>query len=507
MEQTLSSLPPGWAWTTLGEVCKDPQYGWTTSAVASGRLHLLRTTDITSGQFDWNEVPYCSDGPPDAEKYLLRDGDVVISRAGSVGFSHLVRNPRNAVFASYLIRFKPLINGAYVSYFLKSPSYWRAISEKSMGIALANVNATRLKQIPLPLPPLPEQKRIVAKIEELFSDLDAGVEALKKAKAEIKRYRQSVLKCAFEGKLTSDWRIANSDKTVETAEELLARIREERKKNLNTKARRHEELESPNSLELPKLPEEWVWTRLEDISDATGGFAFKSSEYADSGHQIVKIGNVKMGRLDLRERPTYIGGVDAETIGKYELRSGDILISLTGTRRKRDYGNVAIVGNQKNLLLNQRVARLRFHRSLEPGFFLIALQSDSFRDQFFGGETGNVGQGNVGMDAIRESVVPLPSADEQKQIVTEIERRFSVADEAEKVIDRSLKQAETLRQSILKRAFEGKLVSQDPTDEPAETLLERIRAERARLREAKEACGQAKRAGKAGRARNAGRAS
>ena len=150
------TLPQGWAWTTLGEVCLPPQYGWTTSASADGKLHLLRTTDITSGKIDWESVPFCSDEPPDTGKYLLQDGDVVISRAGSVGYSHLVKNPRLAVFASYLIRFKPLIDEHYLAYFLQSPSYWDSISEKSLGIAIPNVNASKLKQIVLSLAPLPE---------------------------------------------------------------------------------------------------------------------------------------------------------------------------------------------------------------------------------------------------------------------------------------------------------------------------------------------------------------
>ncbi len=153
-KKTAPELPQSWVWTTLGEICLNPQYGWTTSAKNEGYLHLLRTTDITSGNIDWDSVPFCKKEPADKEKYLLRDNDIVISRAGSVGYSHLIKNPKGAVFASYLIRFKPLIDEPYTSYFLKSPSYWNSISEKSLGIAVQNVNATKLKQISIPLSPL-----------------------------------------------------------------------------------------------------------------------------------------------------------------------------------------------------------------------------------------------------------------------------------------------------------------------------------------------------------------
>ena len=156
------SLPQGWMWTTLQEVCSAPQYGWTTKASSQGTLRLLRTTDITADSLSWDTVPFCSEEPPDKEKYLLKTGDIVISRAGSVGCSYLIKNPPNAVFASYLIRFCPLpmIDEYYLSFFLKSSFYWNTISSEKTGSTLPNVNATKLKRVPVPLPSLPEQHAI-----------------------------------------------------------------------------------------------------------------------------------------------------------------------------------------------------------------------------------------------------------------------------------------------------------------------------------------------------------
>lgn len=99
-------LPEGWGWTTLGKLSAKSQYGWTTKAKNKGRLHLLRTTDISSGRIDWNSVPFCEEEPEDVEKYLLKPGDIVISRAGSIGLSHLITEEKKAIFASYLIRFR-----------------------------------------------------------------------------------------------------------------------------------------------------------------------------------------------------------------------------------------------------------------------------------------------------------------------------------------------------------------------------------------------------------------
>jgi type I restriction enzyme S subunit len=173
-------LPNGWFWSTIGEVCHNPQYGWTTKASEAGSLRIVRTTDITSGVINWDNVPFCEKEPENKEKYLLKDGDIVISRAGSVGYSLLIKSPQHSVFASYLIRFMPIINENFVAYFLKSPYYWNSISETKIGIAVSNVNATKLKKISVPIPPQSEQHRIVAKIEEFFTKLDAGVDALKR---------------------------------------------------------------------------------------------------------------------------------------------------------------------------------------------------------------------------------------------------------------------------------------------------------------------------------------
>jgi len=202
----VSELPDGWVITKLGEICEPSQYGYTTKASHSGNARFLRTTDITSGEIKWSTVPFCDVDDETLDKYILYDGDVVISRAGSVGFSILIRKPELAVFASYLIRFRPIINAQYFTYYLKTPSYWNAISEQSLGIAVQNVNASKLSELEIPLAPSNEQTRIVEKLEELLSDLDAGVAELKAAQKKLALYRQSLLKAAVEGALTAEWR-------------------------------------------------------------------------------------------------------------------------------------------------------------------------------------------------------------------------------------------------------------------------------------------------------------
>ncbi|MFN8483223.1 MAG: restriction endonuclease subunit S [Anaerolineae bacterium] len=220
MGQNNNPLPEGWVWTTLGEISTKPQYGYTTSA--SDTPHgprFLRITDITQGVIDWNKVPYCEVPPDDIAKYRVADGDIVVARAGSVGKAYLVKHPPEAVFASYLMRFRvTAVSEPYIAYYLQSPQYWEQIEASSAGITLLNVNAKKLAAIIVPLPPLAEQERIVAAIEEHLTRLDAGVAALKRAQAKLRRYKAAVLKAACEGRLVPQ------DPNDEPASALLERI-------------------------------------------------------------------------------------------------------------------------------------------------------------------------------------------------------------------------------------------------------------------------------------------
>ena len=255
-------------------------------------------------------------------------------------------------------------------------------------------------KIKVKIPPVPEQERIVAQIEELFSELDNGVETLKKTKQQLAVYRQAVLKEAFAG-------------------------------------------------DYPKKP-------LKDISIALSGYAFKSKKYTPDGRYIVvKIGNVKQFKFDFSRDLTRTNEVEGDILQKYLLKKGDCLITLTGSRGKRDYGFVSMITDQEHYLLNQRVAALRFNLTKAlPEFYQYYLSSFDYRNQFFSYETGNVGQGNVGIKALTDPIVVCPTLDDQKRIVLEIEARMSACDNIEKTVDIALQQAEAMRQSILKKAFE-----------------------------------------------------
>jgi len=195
-------MKSNWQTKKLKEVSTKPQYGWTTKADKPGlnKVKLLRTTDITKKIVDWETVPTCTDEPSDISKYLLNEGDILISRAGSVGVSYLVQKepPYKTVFASYLIRFRPTTNPKYLKYYLDSPEYWNFITEKSSGIALKNVNASKLANLPVPIPEEDTQDKIVQTLDTLFSKIDAGEESLRQVEKMLEVYRQAVLRNAFD---------------------------------------------------------------------------------------------------------------------------------------------------------------------------------------------------------------------------------------------------------------------------------------------------------------------
>lgn len=335
----------------------------------------------------------------DGEKCLsCSDGDILIVCDGSR--SGLVGKALNGYVGSTLAKIsaKGLISN-YLYYFLQGK--YTLLNTKKKGTGTPHLNPELLKKQKIYVPSLEEQQQIVARIEELFSELDKGVETLQTIKQQLAVYRQAVLKEAFEGNFKR--------------------------------------------------------CTLKEISTAISGYAFKSKKYTTSGNYIVvKIGNVKQWNFDFSRDLTKTNEADDTILTKYLMKQGDCLITLTGSRGKRDYGFVAMIEDEDNFLLNQRVAALRFNTEVAlPKFYMYYLTSFDYRNQFFSYETGNVGQGNVGIKALSEPIVVCPPLKTQYKIVEEIESRLSVCDSIAQTVDTALAQAESMRQSILKKAFEG----------------------------------------------------
>ena len=350
-----------------------------------------------------------------------------------------------------------------------------------------------LEKAQIPLPPLPEQHRIVAKIEERFTKLDAGIDALHKVQAQLKRYRQSVLKAAFEGKLTEAWRAEHQDE-IKPASVLLERVLKERRRKwaaeqleqMKAKGKepkdekwkaKYKEPAAPDTNGLIELPTGWKWVKLEQVTYlVTKGSSprWQGFHYVDDGIAFLRSQNVGWGMLDL-SNIAYLPETFNEKEKKSILREGDVLLNIVGA----SIGRVAIASDElEGANMNQAVSLIRLVKDgLDNRLLMNYLISPDAQSTIHGKKV-DVARANLSLTDVSEFATPLPPLLEQQAIVSEVERCLSVADEVEKTVTTELKRAEQLRQSILKQAFSGGLVPQDPNDEPASVLLERIREEK-----------------------------
>jgi type I restriction enzyme S subunit len=418
----------------------------------NGDVRLIQLADIGDGNFRNKSSRFLTTKRArEINCTFLSEGDILVARMPDpIGRACIfpLKGLDKYVTAVDVAIIRPddeKVDKKYLLYAINNPKFRNEIENLQSGTTRKRISRKNLSIIEFPLPPKPTQLALVSKIEELFSEIENGIKSLFTAQQQLKTYRQSVLKWAFEGKLTNSLNYDSYDLPVEH--------------DLNIAAEPETEyvVERNDSSDIGKLPEGWKWVQIKDVAETYGGYAFKSGDFKKAGkYQVLRMGNIRPGILRYDESPVFLDEVNESVLSRSLLQSNDVIITQTGTRKKRDYGFTVLIP-KTNLLLNQRIAAMRFKENYLPKFFLYFSWTDSFKDQFFANETGNVGQGNVGMKAVTETLLPFCSIKEQNVIVEEIESRLSVADKMEESINQSLQQAEALKQSILKKAFEGKL--------------------------------------------------
>ena len=412
---------------------------------------------------------------------------LIVGRKGAVGAVHHSPGPCWPIDTTYFSEETPSTNLRFFYHLLSAAR----LGQLDRSTAVPSLSRDDYDEVFVPVPPLNEQRRMVEKIEELFSELDAGVSALERVRANLKRYRAAILKAAIEGRLTQGWRARHPD--VEPAAVLIQRtVRERRRKweeerlaefaekgqtppaNWQT---RYREPQSPDASNLPKLPKGWCWTTIGQLTTlVTKGTSpnWQGFDYVEYGVLFMRSQNVRWGTLDLSEL-AFLPEAFNSTHRSSVIRSGDVLLNLVGA----SVGRTAAATEEINgANLNQAVAIIRLvDRAMLNRLLVLFILSPPVQE-YITKTKADVARANFNLDDIRPMPMPLPPLAEQGEIVSEVERRLSVVAKVEKQVDAGLKRAARLRQSILERAFEGKLVPQDPNDEPASVLLGRIMSER-----------------------------
>lgn len=461
MEERSSWLPNGWAWVRLNDI-SDILLGQSPPSITyndTGNGLPFFQGKLEFGAKYPNANKWCSNPIKVAEK-----NDLLVSVRAPVGATNIC--PEKSCIGRGLsaIRGREGIEQRFLFYFFRTNMIISELNNKSTGTTFKSISGNVLKNLEIPLPPLPEQHRIVNKIEELFTRLDAGIEALNKVKAQLKLYRQAVLKSAFEGKLTEEWREANKD-NLEPASELLQRIKEEKKKSAKGK---YKELPTLDTTGLPELPEGWSWTRVGDVYNIVSGGTPSThvNEYWNGNIPWITSADIH----DLKDiRPRRFINIEAVKNSATNLVPEESLIVVT----RVGLGKIAVA--DEPMCFSQDSQALVKNSFIYAHYALYCLYQAIQVFKYINRGTTIAG---VTKKQLSDMLFPLPPFREQQKIVGEIERHFSIAYQAEIIIDQNLEKAETLKQSIFKRAFEGKLVPQDPNDEPAEKLLERIKAEK-----------------------------
>lgn len=486
------NLPTSWVKVKLGEFVESEKgrKPKNQSKVQTDK-YTLPYVDIAA--FEKGEIRSWTDGKGcricyESDFLMVWDG----SRSGLVG------KGMHGALGSTLMRINfPGMNNQYAYYYLQSK--YQEINTRAKGSGTPHVDPDLLWNYEFPIAPLEEQKRIVSKIEELFSELDNGIAVLETAREQLKVYRQAVLKHAFEGKLTAEWRKKNHDK-LETSEQLLRRIKEERNtlyqklfkewkikdkewKKYSNQERKPTRPIKPKDLgkidesaiiEGVDLPKGWIWIRVGDIAlVGTGVTPLKSnSSYYESG-DIAWVTSGALNEPFVRKASDY---VTVHALNETSLRmysKHTLVVALYGEGRTR--------GKCSELLIeattNQAIAAIMLEGESSCLRSFVKWYLTKKYEEMRLLSSGGV-QPNLNLGIIENMLIPLCSIEESKQISFLLDQRFSEIDKLDSEIEEQIEKSVILRQSILKKAFSGELVKQDLREESASELLSRIKKNR-----------------------------
>lgn len=481
------NLPPSWVMTSL------EQMSW---------IEMGQSPDSSSYNSEGDGLPFFQGKAefqalfPEIRKWcaapgkIVERGDILLSIRAPVGPTNIA--PARSCIGRGLagLRGEAGISQKYFFYFLRSIEQW--LSQQGAGSTFAAVSGQFVRNIDIPIAPSAEQNRIVEKLEDLLTGLDAGVDELKRAQKKLAQYRQSLLKAAVEGALTAELRANN--KPAETGAQLLERILQERRARWEAKQlakfkekdkvlpknwqKKYPEPVQPDTTDLPELPQGWVWVCLDSLINEgpQNGLYLPSDQYGN-GTPILRIDDYQIGwhrqRTDLNLVDT-----GSETIANYALNIGDLVINRVNSMTH--LGKCLLIDEaMTGVLFESNMMRLHLAEHCSVNFVAFYLGSNIGRGRLTTDAKWAVNQASINQQDVRRTPIPLPPLVEQQHIAEVLALQIENTERQLAAIHVALKQSTAQRQNILKAAFSGQLVPQDPSDEPASELLERIRAERA----------------------------
>ncbi len=405
-----------------------------------------------------------------AQSKLWPAGTVCITIAANIAESGILKF--DGCFPDSIVGLvpHPEISGLFVEAFIRTAK--EDLDRYAPATAQKNINLEILSSVSVPIPPANEQQRIVEKIETLFARLDKGEEAVREVQKLLKRYRQSILKSAVTGELTADWR-AERKGELESGADLLARILKTREENWQGRGK-YKAPSELNTDDLPGLPEEWTWASVDTVGAvSTGTTPPKSQESRFYGGNIpfLKPTDLDQGFSvsDCREYLTDEGLKKSRVV-----KAGDVMVTSIGaTTGKTGVCRVPVAG------FNQQINTISPFKGVISGDLLYWIVVEEGFQQRLWADAAATTLPIINKSKFSRLMVPCPSVEEQEEILTRVEEKMSLAKTLSKACETELKRSAALRQSILKDAFSGNLVPQDPDDEPASALLERIKAARA----------------------------
>ena len=423
-------LPEGWKWCRLGDVCEKIKRGKSPKYTDKSKILVFaQKCNQPDGTMSLEKALFLNEEL--LSKYkdddFVKDGDILINSTGTgtigrVGYfdKALLPEGMKLVPDTHVTTVRACADNAskFFYYFIKQKESYLEL--KGVGTTnMKELHADVLENLSFPLPPtLAEQQRIVNRIESMFAKLDEAKDKAQSVVDSFENRKAAILHKAFSGELTANWRKENG-----------------------------------------VSDESWEEKRINDCCIPRAGYAFDSKKFTTSGFQIIRMGNLYAGELDLSRSPVYYSENDLDdSIKKRALiNDGDILITLTGTKYKRDYGYAVRIDNPNSLLVNQRILCLTPKNEIKTNYLLYYLHSNMFRDVFFSNETGGVNQGNVSSKFVESISFRLPTLPEQQEIVrildTVLEKESRAKEAAQTVLD----QIALLKKSILARAFRGEL--------------------------------------------------